>query len=518
MRHGIWGCAALLLVACGDDRAEIESTRLAISAPELVVGPDGGRAEVAVSSSGPWRLTGRKTWCRPSVVAGVDGDRVVFTADPNDDPASPRSVTYTFMCAEKAVRYTVTQTQVDMVVLPKEEWEVSAEGGRLLIDMQSNAEFDIAVPEEARDWLEFVGTRALERSVLEFVVRENDTYKLRSAELELGGDVERGALARLTIRQQQNKGILVENAFAPTAGGETLMTIRANVPYSVSVDYMWPSWVRLDGSITPPPAEEAELVAREVRFVADATSAYDGTRIARVTVQATDDSGITVKGLILQRYGDAVFLEIEDEKFLECLLVESYVFRHDDGAVELLGKGAAATTMNSLSYSDIRSIAGIERFAKLTEVNISSNYIERADFSANTALTTLSFTRSGLKELVLGDAPVTKVPGGFSSLKPELTDASRKGVDAFRVSGTQLRTFKVQGTSELKSFDVSGCPALETLECRKGGFATLDITANQQLTSLDVSENAALQTVYMTEAQRNRLATCSIGNARIEYR
>lgn len=519
-------CAsALMMAACSEDNEFTPQASISISSHSETFRIEGGTAKVVVTSSSHWRLTGKKTWCKPSVVEGESGDEIIFTAEKNENPESPREITYTFMCGDKIQRYVVMQQQKDMVIFNKNNYEVSADGGHILIDVNSNIDFEVIIPEEAKSWLSFIGTRSLQRNTLEFEVKPNDTYRQREVTLDFGiktqsnsreGDEQEN---RLVIRQLKNKGIIVEDVIVPAEGGEAVMKVKSNIPFSLEIDYMYPQWIRQSGDPTPAPGDTPELVESLIKLQADATNETDGTRIGKVTCRSTDGSNITVKGLVLQRFGEAVFLDgVTDENFIKVLMSEGFAYQHADGRMELMGKGASATSLTSTSFADIHDISGIEHLTKLQSLNLSNNYIKRADLRKNTALTTLNMSRSGLEEVLLGDAPITEIPGQFSYVNPALTDADRKGVESFMISGNNLKKLKFNGTESLKSFDVTGCPALEYLVCADGNFEELDITNNPKLNTLDCSGNNSLRKVYMKQGQREQLTTLYIGNAEIIYR
>lgn len=526
MKKLIIFCAAVLMMgACSDDNEVAPEMGISISSNGETFGIEGGSAKVVVTSTSHWRLTGKKTWCKPSVVEGESGDEITFTVEKNENPESPREITYTFMCGDKIQRYVVTQQQKDMVIFNKDSYEVSADGGHLLVEVNSNIDFEVVIPEEAKSWLSFVGTRSLQRNTLEFEVKANDTYRQREVVLDFGAKTETATREnpenenRLVIRQLKNKGIIVEDVVVPVEGGPAVMKVKSNVPFSLEVDYSYPQWIRKTSEPSPAPGDTPELVESEIRLEADATNETDGTRIGKVTCRSTDGSDIIVKGLVLQRYGEAVFLDgVTDEKFIKVLISEGFAYQHEDGRMELMGKGSSATSLISTSWAEIHDITGIEHLVKLQSLNISNNYIKRADLRKNTALMTLDMSRSGLEEVLLGDAPISEIPGRFSYVNPSLTDADRVGVETFKISGNNLKKLKFKGTSSLKSFDVTGCPLLEYLVCSDGNFEELDITNNPKLTTLDCSGNGALKKVYMKQGQREQLTTLYIGGAEVVYK
>ncbi|MBE6990652.1 MAG: hypothetical protein E7426_07920 [Ruminococcaceae bacterium] len=135
----------------------------------------------------------------------------------------------------------------------------------------------------------------------------------------------------------------------------------------------------------------------------------------------------------------------------------------------------AVKTIN-VANKDIGSLTGVEYFTALTYLNCSGNWLMELnvdqhsdlnwlDVSNNTDLTELSCRLCALTKLNVTGCPA-------------------------------LETLNFD-YNQLTALDVSGCTALETLYCY-----------NNLLTALDVSANAALKTLY---CENNRFAVLDIG-------
>lgn len=81
-----FAAAAMLLAGCSEENTEAPVTPEVTDWIEVTGGEQepltaaGTEFTVTVKSSGDWRLTGRKEWCRPDVTEGAAGAEVHFTS------------------------------------------------------------------------------------------------------------------------------------------------------------------------------------------------------------------------------------------------------------------------------------------------------------------------------------------------------------------------------------------------------------------------------------------------------
>ena len=133
----------------------------------------------------------------------------------------------------------------------------------------------------------------------------------------------------------------------------------------------------------------------------------------------------------------------------------------------------------------MESLEGINAFQSLTTLTISSKEnLANMDLSENLKLTTLNLTDVGVKKLTLGDISVETLTIGnnYSRAKEELS-----------IAGSKLKTLSVAYDNSyavwydnMKTIDLSGCPALETANCKRGGKKLTAVYISQhQKTRMD---------------------------------
>lgn len=159
------------------------------------------------------------------------------------------------------------------------------------------------------------------------------------------------------------------------------------------------------------------------------------------------------------------------------------------GEVMITSAGKTATTLN-VSGKGIASLAGIENFPALLELNASNNQLSSVNLSANTALTKLNLSSNDLTSLHL-------------AANTALTDLN--------VSSNQLTGLDVSSNTALQNLDVSGNLLSGELSLLANTeLLTLDVSTNQ-LTKLNVSKNTLLTTL---KAYGNNLDTLDISGLR----
>jgi len=201
-------------------------------------------------------------------------------------------------------------------------------------------------------------------------------------------------------------------------------------------------------------------------------------------------------------------VNIPDTAFLNALIEEG-VDTNEDGEISYAeaevityldvggesGESFSGMLMCS-EVGDIKSLQGIEAFTNLDTLFCQCNLIESLDLSLNTSLAFLECGGNSLDSLdVTNNSALTYLHCGDDPEISELTSLNVSGC-------TALEWLQCVG-NQLTSLNVSGCTALESVRCNRNQLASLDVTNNtsllmlecflNQLTSLDVSGCTALE-------------------------
>jgi len=164
---------------------------------------------------------------------------------------------------------------------------------------------------------------------------------------------------------------------------------------------------------------------------------------------------------------------------------------------------ASVTSLN-VSNKDITSLAGIEYFTALNELNCNNNQLMALDVSSNTALTHLYCYSNHLTAL---DVRSNTALIDLYCYNNQLT--------ALDVRSNTALTHLYCNNNQLTALDVSSNTALIDLYCDNNQLTALDVRSNtalidlycdnNQLTALDVSSNTALTHLYCDNNQLTAL-------------
>ncbi|MDD4032824.1 MAG: leucine-rich repeat protein [Bacteroidales bacterium] len=77
----------------------------------------------------------------------------------------------------------IYQSQEDVIILSHKSFELSSESHTLEVEMKTNVDFEVIIPEAANNWVSYTGTKALRTETLLLNITANDSDTPRSTEL-----------------------------------------------------------------------------------------------------------------------------------------------------------------------------------------------------------------------------------------------------------------------------------------------------------------------------------------------
>ncbi len=198
--------------------------------------------------------------------------------------------------------------------------------------------------------------------------------------------------------------------------------------------------------------------------------------------------------------GNVVF----DDAAFKAYCVDTFDADHDG---EVSYSEAAAVTVMNCSSKGIGSLAGLEYFTALTELDCSGNKLTGGLVPTNNrALIVLKCFGNHLEFVNIRENPELIV----------LYCNSNQIANLYLGSNKQLRELSC-GWNPLKALDVSNNPELWILQCSHTDIETLDLSKNLKLdglqcgdgplAALDVSNNTALRSLFM---QRTAIQTLDV--------
>ncbi len=131
---------------------------------------------------------------------------------------------------------TITQSQVDELIVSTTQFDIGSAGGSISVPVESNIEYQYEILSSGNDWIEVeeIQTKGLETSNLVLIVSPNAGYDSRVGQIKVSGA---GKESIITITQSQLDAIIVEKTeYSISAmGGAIDIPIRSNVEYASEI-------------------------------------------------------------------------------------------------------------------------------------------------------------------------------------------------------------------------------------------------------------------------------------------
>ena len=139
----------------------------------------------------------------------------------------------------------VYQTGGGILLLTKNEYTVSDKGEQITVELNSNFDFDVKMPQV--DWITTTVTRSVSSHTLYYTVTPNETYDKREAEIIYYDRNDKSVADTLKIVQVQKDAILLsQKEYDITAKGETIeISVETNVNYNLHIDEENSQWIKL---------------------------------------------------------------------------------------------------------------------------------------------------------------------------------------------------------------------------------------------------------------------------------
>lgn len=129
--------------------------------------------------------------------------------------------------------------------------DVEAKGGNVAVNLTTNMEYSVDIPELAQEWISIADTRAEARTdVLTFVIAENMDFSEREALIKINDPVTQDILFEFVIIQKAKvddsvvfEADVLSNDEVGPDGGKIIVSVVSNIEYKVAVSSGSQSWL-----------------------------------------------------------------------------------------------------------------------------------------------------------------------------------------------------------------------------------------------------------------------------------
>ena len=297
------------------------SDALLITTNKYEVEQKGGSIEIEVKSNINYEMEiadNAKGWITENTTRALTVNKHTFNIAINDEGEKREGEIY-FNSGNKIETVKVYQAGGAIILLTPNEYTISSDGGIISVDIKSNIEFGVQMPNV--DWVsDEVSTRGMSSHTLKFVVAPNKDYDNRSTEI-IFYDKNSDLKDTLKIVQGQKDAILIyeKNFNITEKGGRIEIMVDSNVDFEVQI----PSdanWIRYANTRSM----KENIISLNIE-----ENTGDENRTAEITIK-DNNSDLSEKVTIIQKcptpagYVDGV-LTIKTAGTMKSLLGEDYL-------------------------------------------------------------------------------------------------------------------------------------------------------------------------------------------------
>ena len=221
---------------------------ITLTSDKFEVPADGGDIDVEVNYSTDYEVTipdDYKSWIhrKTNATRGLESSTISFTIDPSDEYEKREGRIY-FKARDEEEVVTIYQAGSGKLVLSQNEYNLTGTEQEFSIDISSNFDFSMEMPEV--DWLKenTSKTRGMSSHTLKFKVTENDDYNTRSAKIKFYDN--NSKLSETVVINQASFGavLTIDTLEYNVSNAKQDLDIEVMSNFDYNVDFQGSSWVR----------------------------------------------------------------------------------------------------------------------------------------------------------------------------------------------------------------------------------------------------------------------------------
>ncbi|HTN69394.1 MAG TPA: BACON domain-containing carbohydrate-binding protein, partial [Dysgonamonadaceae bacterium] len=158
---------------------------LFVSPDKFDLSNDATIIEVEVRSNVEFDVISSDDWISNNSTRSLSSNKLYFNIAKNESYDN-RNGFITIKQKDGALTETIKvyQSQKDAIILSNKKQDLSSDSQTLEIELKTNVDFEVIIPEAAKNWVSYIGTRALRTETLLLNITENkDNNALRSTEI-----------------------------------------------------------------------------------------------------------------------------------------------------------------------------------------------------------------------------------------------------------------------------------------------------------------------------------------------
>lgn len=343
-----------------------------VTADKFEIVQEGGSINVEVKSNIDYQMEiseSAKSWITETTTRALTTHNHTFSVAANEEYEKREGEIY-FKKGEHVETVRVYQAGGPLVMLTKEEYVVSDKGETITVEIKSNVEYGIKMPQV--DWIyDEASIRGASSHTLKYVISPNETNNNRSAQIIYYDKKDATNTDTLTVTQMQKGAIIIaDNEYTiGTKGGMIKVGLSSN-DYTISIADNGKSWISCIENT-------GALTTNKMNFkIAENTS--NNIRTSYITFAS---NGISQKIKITQQGVGTIYIA-----------TAGTLFRFIDSSIkDKITKLQIIGNLNSADIEFLRNMKNIQ-ILDLSEANIIS--IGKRAFWKCTSLTSIDIPNS----------------------------------------------------------------------------------------------------------------------------
>lgn len=213
------------IISCGESEPLVpkeEPDAVSEIVPELIFPTGASNKSVTFTTNKKWEALitftqGDKSWCTISPTVGEAGTVNITVATTDNIGYDDRSVTLTIKTGKTVKNINITQKQKNAIIISKDNYEITEEGGVIEIEVNTNVDLKVTIP-TGINWIkeQFSETRALSTKKITLIVEKNTELEPRKVEISIK-DKNSDLTDVITVIQSARK-IITRTVNVETAG------------------------------------------------------------------------------------------------------------------------------------------------------------------------------------------------------------------------------------------------------------------------------------------------------------
>ena len=213
---------------------QAQKDAIIVAKNEYKIDAAGGDLKFEVNTNVDFEVSASVDWVKQNTESrALEAKPLSFTIAENTADES-REGLITISSGELKQEIKVLQKAKTVFSLSETEFNIESEGGEIKVDVSTNGEYSITMPEV--DWLKENVSRATSTFTHTFTIAVNDTYDAREAEIKFTHKETSEVVKVKVVQAQKNTILISQKEYNVKAEGETIeVKLSANVDFEVTM-------------------------------------------------------------------------------------------------------------------------------------------------------------------------------------------------------------------------------------------------------------------------------------------